>query len=116
MRKRERENTEEERLRNRVRRKKNKIIEKVHQFFMNFHLEWERPLTAIDRSSCCHTVSTWGPLEGPREGRAVDQKQRPTPSNPFPKDQKLTMNFTVITSEIQLQAEDVVPALFCLKI
>lgn len=35
---------------------KNKIIWRLHQFFMNFHLDQESPLTAIDRSSCCHAV------------------------------------------------------------
>lgn len=38
--------------------KKNKIIWRLHKFFMNFHLSWESLLTPINRSSCCHTVST----------------------------------------------------------
>jgi len=61
-------------------RRKNKIIWRHHTFFMNFHSDWESPLTGIDRSSCCHTVSTWGCWEAlMKAGDWIRGREQPPP-------------------------------------
>lgn len=62
-----------------VRKEENKIVWKIHQFFIHFHLGRENPLTAINRSSCCHTVSTWRLLEGLLDYRALEPRQKTNP-------------------------------------
>lgn len=50
---------------------KSKISWRLHQFFMNFHLNWESLLTAIDRSGCCHASLHLG-AAGKPPGKAGD--------------------------------------------
>lgn len=62
---------------------KNKIIWRLHQFFMNFHLDWESPLTAIDRSSCCHAslhLGAAGKPSGGWETRSEGESSHCTPA------------------------------------